>query len=90
MTKAISIAALIIIALLMTPFSVSAQVYKWIDDKGDVHFTDDYSSIPEKYRPVPKLNDRQKKTFLQASRNNQLLLRPQKPLPPRRKKHRWC
>ena len=52
MTKAISIAALIIIALLMTPFSVSAQVYKWIDDKGDVHFTDDYSSIPEKYRPV--------------------------------------
>ena len=52
MTKTISIAVFIIVGLFMTPFSAHAQVYKWIDDKGDVHFTDDYSSIPEKYRPV--------------------------------------
>ncbi len=27
-----------------------AEMYKWIDDKGTVHFTDDPSTIPEKYR----------------------------------------
>jgi len=27
-----------------------AQMYKWVDDKGTVHFTDDLSTIPEKYR----------------------------------------
>ncbi|MDI7258657.1 MAG: DUF4124 domain-containing protein [Thermodesulfobacteriota bacterium] len=28
-----------------------AQVYKWVDDKGGVHFTDDMTKIPDKYRP---------------------------------------
>lgn len=51
MQKRVLIAALTI-GLLTIPFFVHAEVYKWIDDKGDVHFTDDYSSIPEKYRPV--------------------------------------
>jgi chromosome segregation ATPase len=27
-----------------------AQVYKWVDEKGVVHFTDDFSQIPEKHR----------------------------------------
>jgi len=27
-----------------------AQVYKWVDDKGVVHFTDDVTKIPDKYR----------------------------------------
>jgi chromosome segregation ATPase len=27
-----------------------AQVYKWVDEKGIVHFTDDMTQIPEKYR----------------------------------------
>jgi hypothetical protein len=27
------------------------QVYKWIDEKGGVHFTDDPVQVPEKYRP---------------------------------------
>jgi hypothetical protein len=51
MQKIVLIAALTI-GLLMIPFLVHAEVYKWIDDKGDVHFTDNYSNIPEKYRPV--------------------------------------
>ena len=51
MQKIVLIAALTI-GLLTIPFLVHAEVYKWIDDKGDVHFTDDYSNIPEKYRPV--------------------------------------
>jgi predicted nucleic acid-binding Zn-ribbon protein len=28
-----------------------AQVYKWIDEKGVTHFTDDITQVPEKYRP---------------------------------------
>ncbi len=40
------------IGLLTISLLVHGEVYKWIDDKGDVHFTDDYSSIPEKYRSL--------------------------------------
>lgn len=29
-----------------------AEVYKWIDEKGVVYFTDDFIQIPEKYRPL--------------------------------------
>ncbi len=46
------VALSVIFGLLMNPILVHADVYKWIDDKGDVHFTDNYSNIPEKYRPV--------------------------------------
>ncbi len=28
-----------------------AEVYKWVDEGGVVHFTDDISQVPEKYRP---------------------------------------
>ena len=51
MQKTVLVAALTI-GLLTIPFLVHAELYKWIDDKGNVHFTDDYSNIPEKYRPV--------------------------------------
>jgi len=27
-----------------------AEIYKWVDEKGTVHFADDPSTIPEKYR----------------------------------------
>ena len=42
---------LLCIALLVIsiPFSY-AEMYKWVDDKGTVHFTDDPSNIPEEYR----------------------------------------
>ena len=34
----------------MIPFLVHAEVYKWIDEKGTIHFTDDESNIPSSYR----------------------------------------
>ncbi len=34
---------------LFAPFSYG-DMYRWVDDKGTVHFTDDLSTIPEKYR----------------------------------------
>lgn len=51
MQKKVLIAALTV-ALLMIPFLIHAEVYKWIDDKGTIHFTDDNSNVPEKYLPV--------------------------------------
>jgi len=42
----------------MIPFLVHAEVYKWIDDKGTVHFTDDYGNIPSSYRERLKVEIR--------------------------------
>jgi clan AA aspartic protease (TIGR02281 family) len=44
-----------IILLCITLLAISipssyAEMYKWVDDKGTVHFTDDLSTIPERYR----------------------------------------
>ncbi len=31
-------------------FSFAGEIYRWIDDKGVVHFTDDLSQIPAQYQ----------------------------------------
>ncbi len=49
MRKTVLIAGLSI-GLMMISASVLGESYKWVDDKGSIHFTDDYSTIPEKYR----------------------------------------
>ena len=40
----------IIVLAVVVPSSYG-DMYKWVDDKGTVHFTDDLSTIPENYRP---------------------------------------
>jgi len=40
---------LFIMMAVLVPSS-HGEMYKWVDEKGTVHFTDDLSSIPEKYR----------------------------------------
>jgi hypothetical protein len=51
--KAIRTILLIISAImvsgLMMPQISHAEIFKWVDDKGTVHFTEDPSTIPEKY-----------------------------------------
>ena len=43
---------LIVILFILFISEISfAEVYKWVDEKGVVHFTDDILQIPEKYRP---------------------------------------
>jgi len=49
--------ATFIISFLMIPFLTHAEVYKWVDDKGTIHFTDDYSNIPEKYLPLAEVQE---------------------------------
>ena len=44
--------AFIVISFVFFAFqSLSAQVYKWVDEKGVTHFTDDASEVPERNRP---------------------------------------
>jgi hypothetical protein len=38
------------LVLIVSGFSF-AEVYRWTDDKGAVHFTDDITQVPDKYRP---------------------------------------
>jgi len=35
--------------------TAAAETYKWIDDKGTINFTEDYSSIPKKYRKKARM-----------------------------------
>jgi uncharacterized protein YfcZ (UPF0381/DUF406 family) len=57
MPKTILIVVLTI-GFLMIPFSIHAEVYQWIDDKGTIHFTDDYNNVPSSYREQKKVEIR--------------------------------
>jgi len=39
----------VIFSFLATTSLVSAEIYKWVDGKGTIHFTDDPATIPENY-----------------------------------------
>jgi hypothetical protein len=44
-----------LIGIVLASSLVSAQeIYRWVDEKGSIHFTDDPSLIPEKYRDQTK------------------------------------
>ena len=49
MRQAILICSVLFSLLLETP--CFAEMYKWVDEKGVIHFTDDLSKIPERYQP---------------------------------------
>lgn len=48
--KAIPIAILTLLVSFLIFHPALAEVFKWVDDKGTIHFTEDESAIPEKYR----------------------------------------
>jgi len=49
-----SMALICLAALLLATSSFSQQMYRWTDDKGTIHFTDDLSKIPDRYRDQVK------------------------------------
>jgi clan AA aspartic protease (TIGR02281 family) len=57
-----SILLFIIIMVTFAPPSYG-EMYKWVDEKGTVHFTDDLSSIPEKYRQDAETRKPSKETL---------------------------
>ncbi len=44
----VSLAFLVVFFISQASFS---QVYRWVDKKGAVHFTDDITQVPEEFRP---------------------------------------
>ena len=48
-TRAFAVIATLIFLFVDCP-SRAKDVYKWVDEKGTVHFSEDESSVPEKYR----------------------------------------
>ena len=57
-----SVFFLIVLLGVLVTFSYG-QMYKWLDEKGTVHFTDDLSSIPEKYRGGAETRKPPQETF---------------------------
>jgi clan AA aspartic protease (TIGR02281 family) len=41
----------LIVSLIFFSASAYGEMYKWVDEKGTLHFADDLSNVPEKYRP---------------------------------------
>jgi len=37
-------------SILYSVNSLGQEIYKWVDEKGTVHFSDDLGQVPEKYR----------------------------------------
>jgi hypothetical protein len=46
--------ALITGILLLAGFIQAATIYKWVDEKGVIHFTDEYENVPAAYRDQAK------------------------------------
>ncbi|MEK7363611.1 MAG: aspartyl protease family protein [candidate division NC10 bacterium] len=45
---------LILLALLAGPVAAPAQMVRWIDDQGRVHYSEGLDSVPERYRATAK------------------------------------
>jgi hypothetical protein len=46
-----TMALLILMMLVLPSWMVNGQeIYRWVDEKGTVHFADDFTLVPEKYR----------------------------------------
>jgi hypothetical protein len=48
-----------LLLLLAAPALCSAQIYKWVDDKGQVGFADDLGKVPKKYRDSAVVEEKQ-------------------------------
>ena len=45
--------------LLATPAICSAEIYKWVDEKGQVGYADDLGKVPKKYRDGAVITEKQ-------------------------------
>lgn len=52
--RILAILVVVLVVGFLSTQPAQAEIYKWTDDKGGVHFTEDPSAIPEKYRENTK------------------------------------
>jgi hypothetical protein len=46
----VRIALVAVVVLLLVPAVSTADIYRWVDDSGTIHFTDDMTNVPAAYR----------------------------------------
>jgi hypothetical protein len=82
MKTSIELVAILTFFVFIQP--VYAEIYKWTDDKGGVHFTEDPFTIPDKYRDKVKSRETEedKLTPQEKARTKQPQERVQQPQRP--------
>lgn len=46
--------ALTLLGMLLTPTIALAQIYRWVDEQGSVHYSEGLASVPSQYRARAK------------------------------------
>jgi hypothetical protein len=49
------LSAVVLAGALLIPVGAPAQVYRWVDDRGTVHYAEGADSVPERFRPMAEL-----------------------------------
>ena len=61
-SKVFEVILIIAFVLILLPFSASAEIYKWTDDEGVIHVTDDPTKVPDKYWEQEKVKKEEVKS----------------------------
>ena len=83
MIRTASVISVILFILLVSSQSASPQIYRWTDEKGTIHFSDNPSSLPKDYS-VGKKRDAEKKSVTPSDKaefEKKSILPPEKPKP---------
>jgi aspartyl protease family protein len=72
-------ALLLIVILVAFASPAGAEMYRWVDEKGTVHFTDDLSTIPERFRPDAETRKDSRETAPPGARGKPLTSPPSQP-----------
>jgi clan AA aspartic protease (TIGR02281 family) len=71
-----------IVILIFFPTFAYGEMYKWVDDKGTLHFADDLSNVPEKYRPDVEMRKPKQETSSPEIKEKMKKPSDPQPLPP--------
>ncbi len=63
--KRVTFFCVALLVAMLYPLGSNAEIYRWVDEEGVVHFADDINAVPLKYRPerVSDRPDPKKKEF---------------------------
>ena len=63
---------ILFILFFQIPYSFSGEVYRWTDERGTVHLTDDDSKIPERYTDQAERIEIQEETLKEVEKIEKL------------------
>jgi aspartyl protease family protein len=74
-------ALVLVVVLVALAYPAGAEMYRWVDEKGTVHFTDDLSTIPERFRPDAETRKDPRETAPPGARRKSPTSPPSQPPP---------